>query len=148
MAKTVTITLPINIAEPMLRQAAFEAAEYGAWCDYFTPRTFMLPEALTPKNRQVWLERFLASKRLVEAFGVEYQPTSAEETLTVYIPMKNQKRKVTVVDGMRFPEIVSEGEPDYKHPVPNYWSGVHADACQAAADRVVRQWKALRGIRR
>lgn len=142
---TVTITLRIEDAEPILRKAAYEAAKFSAWCDHVTNRTHRCPGRGYGENladaRKRWNVKFLAAKRIVNSFGFEYEQTSEEETLTVHIPMKNQKRKLRKVAGMIFNEV-SGGEPDYKHPEPMYRGEVHELACHAAADRVVRAWRA------
>jgi hypothetical protein len=70
------------------------------------------------EEKKEWLARFLAAKRIVEAFGVEYEPTSEAETMTVHFPMKSQK---------------------YRH-------GIHAEACRQAAKRVVRTWRATAAL--
>ena len=144
-AKTVTITLRVEDVESWLRQNAGEAAKYGALCDYITRRTYNVRyrgygESLDD-SKQRWQRLFLKSKRIVESFGVEYEPTSEQETLGVHIPMKNEKRKTRVVAGMAFCEV-SGGEPDYKNAMPEYRGEVHSQACHAAADRVVRKWRA------
>lgn len=84
-----------------------------------------------------WQAQFLSAKRIVEAFGVEYEQTSEQETLTLHFDYVGGKR---VNRGM-FVEVVGS-EPDYSHPRPAYRSGVHSYACHAAAERVVRAWKA------
>ena len=141
MKKTVTIDLRVEDAEPILHEAAYEAAKFGAWLDHITRRTYNPPSALTTENRARWQAKFLRAKRIVESFGVDYEPTSEEETLTVYIPMKNETRKLKTVAGFQFTEV-SGGEPDYAHPQPQYRRGVHEQACLEAAKRVVRAWRA------
>ncbi len=140
MKKTVTLTIRAEDAEPILREAAYEAAKFGAWLDHITRRTYNPPSAPTPENRARWQARFLRAKRLVESFGIDYEPTSEEETLTVHIPMKNETRKLKTVAGIQFCEV-SGGEPDYAHPQPCYRRGAHEEACQQAAQRVVRAWR-------
>lgn len=142
----INIMLRADDAEPILRVAAFDAARYGSLCDYITAKTYGAPWSLSGQSsaeqKAGWNARFLKAKRMVEAFGVEYEMVSEAETLTVHIPMKNQKRKPRVIAGMTFNEVTG-GEPDYKNPQPEYRRGVHEDACKAAADRVVRAWREL-----
>lgn len=144
--QTINLTLRADDAEPILRTAAFDAARYGSWCDYITGKTYSAPFSTSGKTTAAqkadWHLRFLKAKRMVEAFGVEYQMVSEAETLTVHIPMKNQKHKPRNIAGMRFLEVVG-GEPDYANPQPCFRGGVHEDACKAAADRVVRAWREL-----
>lgn len=143
MPNTVTITMLCADAEPFLRTAAEEAAKFGAWIDHITLKTYHAPSrgSLSLADSKVeWRRQFLRAKRIVESFGVEYELTSEEETLTVYIPSKNEKRKRVMVAGMAFTEV-SGGEPDYKNPQSSYRGAVHSEACRQAADRVVRRWK-------
>jgi hypothetical protein len=145
MAKPVTLTLSPQDAEPILLDAARQAALYGAWCDYITPKTVNSPgnwqRDVFANQRKEWQAKFLRAKRIVEAFGVEYEPTSEEETLTVYIPNKNEKRRLRNIGGIDFTEV-SGGEPDYAHPQPEYRRAVHSEACFQAAHRVVDRWRA------
>lgn len=140
MAKTITLELRMEDAEPILREAAYEAAKYGAWCDYITPRTYNPPVRVTPEARAGWATRFLRAKRIVESFGVEYEPTSESETLTVHIPDKVLKSHLVKIAGMTF-RHVDESVSDPKRAMPEHRREVHSQACHAAADRVVRAWK-------
>jgi hypothetical protein len=149
MAKpTITLALSPEDAEPILREAAREAALYGAWCDYITRNTVSSPFGYEPSRvsfdeaRKGWLAKFLRGKRMVEAFGFEYEPTNESETMDVHFPMKNEKRKRHTIPGFATFTHVSGGEPDYKNPQPAYRRAVHAEACRQAADRVVRRWRA------
>ena len=143
---TINLTLRADDAEPILRAAAMDAARYGSWCDYITAKTYNPPFAgngqTCAEQKAGWNARFLKAKRMVEAFGVEYEMVSEQETLTVHIPMKNEKRTPRNIAGMKFIEVTG-GEPDYRKPMPEYRRGVHDDACRAAADRVVRAWREL-----
>lgn len=140
MTSKVTLTLQADDAEPILRQAAREAAKYGALCDYITRRTYNPPSNPTPETVKCWRDLFLAAKRKVEAFGVEYESTSEEETLTLHHPYVGGKR--VPLGNTGFHQIVGS-KPDYKHPVPCYRGEVHSNACNAAADRVVRAWRQI-----
>lgn len=144
MRKQIALSLRVDDAEPILRQAAYDAAKFGAWCDYFDRRTVMRPQSSEPIEvaKKNWLAAFLSAKRIVEAFGVEYEPTSEEETLGVYIPIKVVKSHTVKIAGFAF-EHVDKSVPDPKNARPQYKSGVHAEACRQAADRVVRRWQAM-----
>jgi hypothetical protein len=143
--KTITLELRPADAEPILRDAARDAAMFGALGDYMTKRTMSAPigfgEPLADARAR-WAERFLRGKRIVEAFGVDYEPTSEAETLTVHWPDKNEKREPVNVAGMRFTRV-SGGVPDPKNAIPQYRREIHAEACRQAADRVVRRWREL-----
>ena len=138
--KRVTVTLRIDDAEPFLRKAAFEAAKFGALCDYMTKRTANCVERGFGESfddaRARWSERFRAAKRIVETFGVEYEQTSEQETLTVGYPLEGGK--VKRVGGFDF---VEGSKLNYNKPHPEYRREVHTHACYAAADRVVRKWR-------
>lgn len=149
MAKTITLELRPEDAEPMLRQAADDAAKFGGWCDHITRRTVDMPWASAmlgrddfDKNKQEWQSRFLQAKRIVEAFGVEYEATSEQETLTTYIPDKVLKSHLVKVAGMTWRHI-DKSMPDPKNARPRYAKAVHAEACKQAADRVVRRWREI-----
>lgn len=137
---TLSITLRTDDAEPILRQAAYDAAKFGALCDHMTAKTHDAPTGFSESvadARKRWSEQFLRAKRIVEAFGVEYEPTSEAETLTLWHDYVGGKTRKTEM-GFR----VTEGsQPDYKHPRPAYRREVHTHACHAAADRVVRAWR-------
>lgn len=135
----VTLELRADDAEPILRKAAYEAAKFGAWCDYITARTYNPPGSPAQRKKE-WLANFLRAKRIVETFGVEYEPTSEQETLTVgYRYVGGRAENIvgfTVIRGSK---------PDYSNPVPQYRGEVHSQACHAAADRVVRAWRRTLG---
>lgn len=118
-AGTITLELRAEDAEPILRQAAIDAAKFGAYLDFITIRTWNAPGLGGPNfkfDRALWREIFLRAKRTVESFGVDYEQTSEPETISRY-----------------------DGEPYNGAPV--LISDVHSCACRAAADRVVRRWK-------
>lgn len=147
----IALTLHADDVESFLRQAADDAARYSALVDHMTPRTYQSPwRSGVPFEAQhkEWNARFLRAKRIVEAFGVEYEMTSEAETLTVHIPMKGQKRKMHTVAGLARFATLSGGVPDLKHPLPCYFGGVHAEACRQAADRTVRKWRAMLAAQR
>lgn len=143
--KTINITLRTDDAEQILRAAALDAARFSAWVDYVTPKTHEAPFASNGQTRAEqkarWKERFLKAKRMVEAFGVEYEMTSEEETLTVTYRWIGGKAIRRTVGNLAFNEIVGS-KPDYANPEPCYRRNVHEEACRAAADRVVRRWRA------
>lgn len=132
MSKTITLALRAEDAEPILRQAAYNAAKYGAWCDFFTRKTVGIPAGERPQ----WTAKFLEAKRVVEAFGVEYEATTEPETMGLYYPYVGGKR----INRGFFNEIVG-GKPDYKNPLPQYRAEIHAEACRQACERVVRRWR-------
>lgn len=121
--------LPDDI-EHVLRTEAYNAAKYSAFVDYFGPRTYEAPtiQGETIADAKVrWQAWFLRAKRIVEAFGVEVELTSEQETMTVYTPPKPGTGRTWV--------------PDDKNRVPAYRREVHSQACHAAASRVVRRWR-------
>jgi len=141
--QSITLELRTEDAEPILREAAELAARYGAWLDYVTPRTWNFSLGVNDEVRKRWHEKFTRAKRIVEAFGIDHEATSEEETLTVSYPMKNEKRERRIgVAGLAYVSV-SGGEPDYKKPRPSYRRGVHDEACRQAAERVVRRWREL-----
>ena len=86
VTKNITVTLRATDIEPFLRKAAKDAALFSAWCDYITTQTHNPPSwafMSVADAKKEWLARFLQAKRIVESFGIEYEPTSEEETLTV-----------------------------------------------------------------
>lgn len=136
--KHVDLKLRVEDAEPILREAAREAALYGGWLDHITSRTFGSPAGSLETHddaRKRWTLKFLQSKRLVEAFGVEIEPTSEEETLTATPTYEGGKRRSV---GMF--TVVTGQTPNFKKMKPQYRREVHAEACRQAADRVVRRW--------
>lgn len=140
MRKQITLALRADDAEAYLRQAAEDAAKFGAWVDYIGPRTWHGPRwGDRAAAKKEWQALFLKAKRIVEAFGVEYEQTSEEETLTVDFPHVGGKTKV--VGGLL--RVTTGSAPDYKDPRPAYRRGVHEEACRQAADRVVRRWRAM-----
>jgi hypothetical protein len=143
----ITLTLRADDAEPILREAAIDAAKFSAFLDTITRRTGNSPcnsgETLEAARKR-WQKRFLRAKRIVESFGVEYQPTSEQETLTVAYPYVGGTTKLMDVGGIKF-GMRSGSKPDYDHPYPHYRGEVHAEACRHAGDRVVRTWRATIG---
>lgn len=139
MKPNVTLTLRADDAEPILRKAAYEAAKFGAFVDYITRKTYNAPGNYFVMHGQ-WQDWFLAAKRIVEAFGIEYEPTSEEETLTVHFDYVGGTRHPRKIAGMTFVEV-RDSKPDYKHPRPAYRRDVHSQACHAAAERVVKAWR-------
>ena len=78
---------------------------------------------------------------MVEAFGVEYEPTSQDETLTVDYRYVGGTTKVKNFPGIGPVGWSTGSKPDYDHPYPSYRGEVHSEACRQAADRVVRRWR-------
>jgi hypothetical protein len=140
MNTKVTVALQADDAEPILRKAAYDAAKYGAWCDHINRRVYNLPVTPTEENRKHWQQCFLRAKRTVEGFGVDYEPTSEAETLSVHWPDKVLKSHLVNVAGMRFRHI-DKSVSDPKNAMPSYRGEVHSQACHAAAERVVRAWR-------
>jgi len=141
--QVVTVTIPADEAERVLREAARAAALYGAMVDYITRRTDMMPTWNGAKSfveaRADWQRRFLKAKATVECFGIEYEPTSESETMTIGFenkPVRDKRGKEVIVAGL-FRRV----ESDFTKPIPSYRRHVHEAACDAAADRVVRRWK-------
>lgn len=140
----VTLTLRADDVEPFLRKAAYDAAMNSALCDYITPKTGNRPTwgDSFAECRKEWQARFLRAKRIVEAFGVEYEQTSEAETMTIDWRWIGGTSKLVKVAGIAFNEVKGS-QPDYKNPFPSYRGEVHSQACHAAAKRVVRNWLAL-----
>lgn len=143
--KRITLELLPDDAEPFLRRAAYDAAMFGALCDYMTKRTGSIPyrghgESLEDARKR-WQVKFLAGKRIVEAFGIEYEPTSEEETLTVGYPMEGGNAKRHNIAGLAL-NVIHDSKPNYDKPYPAYRRGVHEEACKQAVERVVRKWRA------
>lgn len=144
MNTKVSLTLLADDVEPFLRQAAEEAAKYSAWCDHITIKTRNSPSwgrMRLPDAKKEWNAKFLRAKRIVESFGVEYEPTTEAETLTVAYDHIGGKREIMKVPGIGNVGWVTGSQPDYKHPHPSFYGGIHAEACRQAADRVVRRWR-------
>lgn len=144
MATFIKLTLRSDDAEPILRKAAYEAARNGALSDHMTLKTHDAPTGFNESfihARARWLADFLSAKRIVEAFGVEYEQTSEPETLTVWHDYVGGKRKVRNLPGIGPVATVTGSQPDYRHPRPAYRREVHSHACHAAAERVVRAWR-------
>lgn len=142
--KTITLELRPEDAEPILRENAMLAAKYGAWLDFITRKTVESPKPSgTPfdqwrKNIQ---SRFWRAKRIVESFGVEYEPTSEGETLTVWMGTKILKSHIVEpIKGfpMRF---IDKSEDDPSDLRPQYREEVHTEACRQAANRAIRKWQ-------
>lgn len=141
----ITLRLRPEDAEPILEQAARDAAYYGGWLDHVTRRTWNSPKGMSGTFEQAqmrWRKKYLAAKRIVEAFGVEIETTSEEETLTVIFSQVGGKKKLLRIAGMAFNEVTGS-RPDYSDPRPYYRWAVHSEAAWQAASRVVRKWKAL-----
>jgi hypothetical protein len=143
--KTVTVTLTLDDAEPILLRAAEDAAKFGGWLDYVTRRTYNAPtghgETLDAARKR-WQPRYAAARRVVRAFGIDPEETSEEEALTITHPYKGGKRVPVNVGGLIHYTRIEGSQPDYNDPMPCYRSDVHAEACRQAAKRTVRLWRA------
>lgn len=140
----ITLTMQPDDAEPILRQAAEDAAKYGAWVDHMTKGTGNLPcpFRLLEDRRKEWRAAFLRAKRIVESFGVEYEMTSEAETLSIAFHFTGGTRRLHDLGSLGKVAIVSGSKVDYSRPYPTYAGAVHAEACRQAASRVVRRWRA------
>jgi hypothetical protein len=145
MTKNITLVMRAEDAEPILRKQAEEAAKFGALLDYATRKTYGVREQGVGESfdeaRKRWHLRFAKAKRMVEAFGVEYEPTSEGEALTVDYRWVGGTRKIMNLPGIGPVGHISGSQPDYKNPLPAFRGEVHTEACRAAADRVVRRWR-------
>lgn len=146
MKAIVTPALLADDAEPILREAAVEAAKFGSLCDYITRKTYNVRYVghgeTIDDARKRWTAKYLRAKRIVEAFGVAVDQPSEGETLTVHVPNKNEKRTRVKVGGLLQYTRVEGGVPDYKNAMPEQRRDVWEEACRQAADRVVRRWRA------
>jgi hypothetical protein len=147
MKTLVTISpLPIEIAEPILRDAAYRYARYSALLDL--PSTMHnLPTGHGQRYedaRAVWLAGFKEARTLCLAFGVlDPENTSDEEREYITFPhWVGGRRKIISVPGLGKFSRHSGGKPDLKRPVRTYRGGIHTEACHAAADRTVKAWRA------
>jgi hypothetical protein len=132
--KGVTITLHVDDAEVMLREAAYEAAKFGALCDYATRRTSSTPRKFKESLEDAmarWRERFIRGKRVVEAFGLEYERTSEEETMTMRAALKQ-----VYANGIAYERGLTASA--YKKPKQEYRGSIHDEASKQAAERVVK----------
>jgi hypothetical protein len=123
MTKTITLTLRVEDAEPILAEAAYEAAKFGSLLDYVPRKCWNSPRrsgvrVTHEQQNEDWRARFLRAKRIVESFGLEYEQPSEAETIDMLYD-----------------------ECDEKKLVPRYRGEVHREAAKAAAGRVVRRWK-------
>lgn len=146
MTKTIRLALQADDAQPILWEAARTAAEFGALLDHVTRKTGGVRHRGHSETfddaRKRWHQRFAKAKRMVEAFGVDYEPTSEAETLTVDYRWVGGTTKVVRIPGIGPIGHTTGSKPDYAHPFPSYRGEVHAEACRKAADRVVRTWQA------
>lgn len=146
MSKTITIELRLEDAEPILRHAAREAAEFGSLLDYVTRKTGNRRHQGHGESyedaRKRWHQRFVKGKRMVESFEVEYEQVSEGETLTVDYQWVGGTRKIMKIPGIGPVGVTSGSEPDYNHPFPSCRGEIHAEACRRAAERVVCRWRA------
>ncbi len=151
---TVTITLRRDDAAPILREAANDAAHYGAMLDYVTRRTVDVSGRTyagqihwytgkrTVDNfdelRKEWRDKWLRAKRIVEAFGVEPSGVSEEEAIGIQYgwlktgakhPRENRKVRA------------GEGVQNYDEQWPKLRGSIFHEACRQAAERTVRAWK-------
>jgi len=130
----VTITLHVDDAEALLREAAYEAAKFGALCDYATRRTSTVPRKFKESLDHAmarWRKRFIRGKRVVEAFGLKYERTSEEETMTMHAALKLGYAS-GIADKRGLPASA------YQKPRQQYRGSIHDEQ---AAERVVKMWR-------
>lgn len=141
--QAITLSLRAEDAEPILRKEAYDAAKYGSMVDHIPRKCWNHPKGYGvdhDKQKAIWSERFLRSKRIVESFGIDYEPVSEAETITLrYEEIKRTKARRNIA-GMTFREIETVGYNSKKFEA-HYISEYHSQACQAAADRAVRRWR-------
>lgn len=143
--KTITIELQTEDAEPILREAAKDAARWGSLADNITRNTYDYPRGHSERfddARERYRTKFIKAKRVVEAFGVEVDQPSEGETMTVYEPDIVTKSHLVKVAGVTFRHI-DASKPNPKGRMPSYRRGVHEEACRQAAERVVKRWRTL-----
>lgn len=115
----VQISLRKEDAAYVLHGAAFDAAKYGALCDYMASNVSDIPSdalmlgASLVEVKKEWTGRFLRAKRITEAFGVDYAPVTEDATVSP----------------------LSKPAPGMK-PRRCYREREHLAACEAAATRV------------
>jgi len=144
MTHKIRLQLDPADAELILRSAATEAAKYGGLLAHVTEHTFLAPRdpgVSYEAARDGWRARFIRAKHTVEAFGVTFEPTSEAETLTVHFDLIGEWPEIRSVAGVEFMALAG-GMLDTEHPVPTYRDAIHREACNAAAERVVRSWRA------
>lgn len=143
MKMVVTLRLEPADAEPILRNHAERAAFYSALLDYTTRRTGGCPNVGSGRTydqaRAMWQQKFLQYKRVVESFGVEPDHISEQEALRTAFPFlpagarhPTERRKVGPTEGVL----------DLSKPYPHWCGGITQHACEHAADRTVRAWRA------
>jgi hypothetical protein len=136
--RTVTVTIPIEEAEGILRKAATDAARYDAMIDHVT-RATLNPDYCGQRSfdeaRAEWRRRLAKAKATVECFGVSFEPTSEAETIgTGHL---TKPAGTIEAAGLTFRRV----EADLTKPRPQYRGSVHRAACEAAAERVILKWK-------
>ncbi len=142
MAKLVTISLEARDARPILDRAAYEAARYGSLVDYITLQTWNAPGSGSIADLKVeWRRKFLAAKRVVESFGVEYVAVSEEDTVNPrgHVPYIGGKRERLA--GFDF-VTGAKPDPNPKNHKPQYRGAHHLEACKKAAEQTVALWAA------
>jgi hypothetical protein len=132
---TVTANFQLEDAERLLSYWAARAAEYSAYLDYGTRKTWNLPIIGRSYDdaRADWNVEFLRAKRMVEAFGAVVQYVSKEETIVFHQDMRPKCAGSSVV------------EPFGPYVVPHLVRGYLKDGCAAAARRCVAQWRSDNG---
>jgi hypothetical protein len=137
----ITANFQLEDAEGLLLHWAARAAEYSAYLDYGTRKTWNLPTVGRSYDdaRADWNVEFLRAKRMVEAFGAVVQYVSKEEAITYHQAYRVKRRVVAM--GTAFNEVESYGP----YVVPHLVRGYLKDACAAAARRCVAQWRSSIG---
>lgn len=144
MANVVKITLQVRDARPILWQAARDAAYYGSLTDYITLRTWNAPGARKPiaDLKVDWRRKFLAAKRVVNSFGVDYFAVSEEDTVNPkgHVPYVGGRVKKLRLGSLGTIGMREGARPDPKKAEPQYKGAHHLQACDAAADKTVEFW--------
>lgn len=142
---TITLELRVEDAESILMKAARDAAEFGALLDHVNRKTGNVRHRGTGESyddaRKRWHQRFVTAKRMVEAFGLDYEPTSEAEALTVDYRYIGGTTKIHKVHGIGSFGVTSGSQPDYDHPYPSMRGEIFTEACRYAAKRVVSRWR-------
>lgn len=145
-AASIHLTLRVEDAEPILRQAAFDAAKFGGYLDNVPRRIWNSPArgSKYEESRAEWRGKYLAAKRIVEAFGVEVELADGDFVGTHYPHTKGGKREILDVGGLKF-AMMKGAKTDHSRP-EKQWLGVRfQEAAEAAQGRAVAKWRELVG---
>lgn len=144
MAKTVTLTLQIPDARPILHHAAYDAAYFSALVDYVTTKTANRPGGFANSLADAkveWNRKFLRARRVVNSFGMDYERIPEEEVINPkgYVPYEGGTRKLEKVGGVSFVRVEGS-KPNYKKAGPMFRGEAFRAACKVSAERVVTLW--------